>query len=184
MKKIIISALDEQFKKDCKVINLKYEYPGYIGNAKYGVITALTEDKLNQRYAAQLGEYRPYIVLSPAFGEIRAEFVRNEKKHAMRQQRSENLFGYDEKTELLNPECQVQDYLTDIIAKSDEEHEKSLLLDAMSTLTETEKSRIVQHYCFGLSEREIAEQEGKSKNAVHLSLCSGIKKLKEFFKST
>ena len=137
-----------------------------------------------RRYAAQLGEYRPYIVLSPAFGEIRAEFVRNEKKHAMRQQRSENLFGYDEKTELLNPECQVQDYLTDIIAKSDEEHEKSLLLDAMSTLTETEKSRIVQHYCFGLSEREIAEQEGKSKNAVHLSLCSGIKKLKEFFKTT
>lgn len=172
------------FEEDCKIINLKYEYPGYIGEAKFGVITALSEDELEQRHSDRLGEYRPYIILSPAFGEIRAEFVRNEKKHAMRQRRSENLFGYDENTELLNPECQVQDYLTEMITRSDEEHEKKQLLMALDTLTDVERSRIVQHFGLGLSEREIADKERKSKNAVHLSLCSGMKKLKEFFKTT
>ena len=42
MNNIIISALDEQFKKDCKVINLKYEYPGYTGIEK--VLLELTEE--------------------------------------------------------------------------------------------------------------------------------------------
>lgn len=172
------------FEKDCKIINLKYEYPGYIGEAKFGVITALSEYELERCYSAQLAEYIPYIILSPYFGEIRAEFVRNEKKHTMRHQRSENIFGYDENTELLNPECQVQDYLTDMIAKADDEHERKLLLAALETLTDTEKTRIIQYYCLGLTEREIAKKEGKSKNAVHLSLCSGMKKLKKFFKTT
>lgn len=172
------------FERDCKIINLKYEYPGYIGEAKFGLITALSEDELKRRYSAQLTEYIPYIILSPFFGEIRAEFVRNEKKYIMRQQRSENIFGYDENTELMNPECQVQDYLTDMIAKADDEYEKKLLLAALDTLTDTEKTRIIQHYCLGLTEREIAEKEGKSKNAIHLSLCSGMKKLKNFFKTT
>ncbi len=102
----------------------------------------------------------------------------------MRQRRSENLFGYDENTELLNPECQVQDYLTEMITRSDEEHEKKQLLMALDTLTDIERSRIIQHFGLGLSEREIADKERKSKNAVHLSLCSGMKKLKEFFKTT
>ena len=41
MNNIIISALDEQFKKDCKVINLKYEYPGYTGIEQWAIITDL-----------------------------------------------------------------------------------------------------------------------------------------------
>ena len=30
-----LTALDEQFKCDCKVINLSYEYPGYTGEEKW-----------------------------------------------------------------------------------------------------------------------------------------------------
>ena len=122
------------FEEDCKIINLKYEYPGYIGEAKFGVITALSEDELEQRYSDQLGEYRPYIVLSPAFGEIRAEFVRNEKKYFMRQQRSESYFGFDENTELLHPEIALPDILTEMISSIDSKEEIKKLYAAMSLL--------------------------------------------------
>lgn len=44
-------TLDEQFDKDCKIIKLKYEYPGYTGEEKWAIITGLTEEELNEKYA-------------------------------------------------------------------------------------------------------------------------------------
>lgn len=32
-----LDALTEAFKADCKVIRLKYEYPGYTGTEKYAI---------------------------------------------------------------------------------------------------------------------------------------------------
>ena len=170
------------FEEDCKIINLKYEYPGYIGEAKFGVITALSEDELEQRYAEQLVEYRPYIVLSPAFGEIRAEFVRNEKKYFMRQQRSENFFGFDENTELLHPEIVVQDHLSELIGSEERTKRNSKLSEGLMMLSETQRRRIIQHCCYGMSERDIAMREGKEKSTIHESILSAMKKLKKFYK--
>ena len=45
-----LTALDEQFKCDCKVINLSYEYPGYTGDEKWVIITDLTEKELIEKY--------------------------------------------------------------------------------------------------------------------------------------
>ncbi len=169
------------FEEDCKIINLKYEYPGYIGEAKFGVITALSEAELEQRYAEQLGEYCPYIVLSPAFGEIRAEFVRNEKKHAMRQKRSESFFGFDENTELLHPEIVVQDHLTELIFSEERTERDSKLREGLMLLSETQRKRVIQHFFLEKTEREIAELEGKAKTTIHESICSAIKILKKFY---
>lgn len=47
-------TLDEQFDKDCKVIKLKYEYPGYTGEEKWAIITGLTEEELDEKYAEKL----------------------------------------------------------------------------------------------------------------------------------
>lgn len=41
-----LSAFDAQFKYECKVINLSYEYPGYTGKEKWAIITDLTEKNL------------------------------------------------------------------------------------------------------------------------------------------
>lgn len=59
MNNTIISALDEQFKKDCKVINLKYEYPGYTGVEQWAIITDLSEDELCTKYAEQVAPFSP-----------------------------------------------------------------------------------------------------------------------------
>ena len=155
-----------------------------MGEAKFGIITALPEEELEQCYAEILDEYRPYLVLSPSFGEIRAEFVRNEKKYFMRQQRSKSYFGFDENTELLHPEIALPDILTEMISSIDSKAEIKKLYAAMSLLSESEKERIIRHICLGMTERKIAQLEGKSKNAIHQSLTAGIKKLKDYFKTT
>lgn len=73
-----LTALDEQFKCDCKVINLSYEYPGYTGEEKWAIITDLTEEELIEKYEEIISSYRPFIVLSSMFGSVRADFIRNE----------------------------------------------------------------------------------------------------------
>ena len=40
----------EQFKDECQVIEFKYEYPGYVGYEQYGIITALSESELTEKY--------------------------------------------------------------------------------------------------------------------------------------
>ena len=37
---------EELFARDCKLMNLKYEYDGYTGTEKWAVITELTEEEL------------------------------------------------------------------------------------------------------------------------------------------
>lgn len=39
---INIKALAEEFKVECKVIKLGYEYPGYTGIEKYAIVTDLS----------------------------------------------------------------------------------------------------------------------------------------------
>ncbi|MDD5905621.1 MAG: hypothetical protein PUC60_03230 [Clostridiales bacterium] len=80
MNSYYLSALDEQFKYDCKVINLSYEYPGYTGKEKWAIITDLTEEELRKKYEEIIFSYRPFIILSSVFGSVRADFIRNENK--------------------------------------------------------------------------------------------------------
>lgn len=81
MNNIIISALDEQFNKDCKVISTNSEYPSYTGIEKWIIITDLTEEELNSKYSEQVNPLRPFIILSRSFGKVRNKYIRNENKH-------------------------------------------------------------------------------------------------------
>lgn len=56
-----LSALDEQFKYECKVINLSYEYPGYTGKEKWAIITDLTEKELIEKYDEIISSYKPFV---------------------------------------------------------------------------------------------------------------------------
>ena len=41
---------EELFARDCKLMNLKYEYDGYTGTEKWAVVTELTEEELWDGY--------------------------------------------------------------------------------------------------------------------------------------
>ena len=49
--KLTLTEQEELFAKDCKLINLKYEYNGYTGDEKWAIITELSvkEDRKSTR---------------------------------------------------------------------------------------------------------------------------------------
>lgn len=59
MKKNIFTAQNEQFYIDCEVVETKYEYPQYTGVEKWIIITDLTEEELNSKYAEQIAPLKP-----------------------------------------------------------------------------------------------------------------------------
>lgn len=50
----------ELFAKDCKLINLKYEYTGYIGQEKWAIVSELSEQELFEKYPDEVKKYIPY----------------------------------------------------------------------------------------------------------------------------
>ena len=61
---------EELFAKDCKLMNLKYEYDGYNGTEKWAVVTELTEEELWDKYPDIISRYTPFVLLSMAQGKV------------------------------------------------------------------------------------------------------------------
>lgn len=160
------TALDKRFAAECKVINLKYEYPGYTGNEQWGIITKLSESELNDRYANQIAGFKPFILLTAAFGKARDDFRRNENKHRMRAIRSFDMYSWDdEEFEAHHPELSVRakDPCLEV-TRYDE------LYKAIELLPETQRRRLKLCYFVGYTEKVIAEIEGCSPAAVHFTI--------------
>ena len=69
MTKLTLTEQEELFAKDCKLINLRYEYTHYIGTEKWAVVTELTEKELREKYPDIIRRYTPFL-LSP-FGQTK-----------------------------------------------------------------------------------------------------------------
>lgn len=179
MKNIIVSALDEQFKKDCKVINLKYEYPGYTGIEQWAIITDLSEEELEEKYEKIVTSLKPYILLSAAFGNVRNDYERNETKHRMRSLRNSHIFNFvDGDTELYHPELATDD--TEALYLQEEEYAQ--IRSAIALLDEKQKSRVIRYFFEGKSIYKIAEEDSTSHQAISKSLANSLEKIKKFLK--
>ena len=64
MAKSQLDVLKEHFQSECKVINLKYEYEGYIGVEQWAVITELSEKELFEKYPDIISRCIPFVLLS------------------------------------------------------------------------------------------------------------------------
>lgn len=175
MNNIIISALDEQFKKDCEVVETKYEYPQYTGVEKWIIITDLTEEELNSRYAEQIAPLKPFIVLARSFGKVRDDFIRNEDKHLKRAKRSRSIFDFSEDTEEHHPEIASYTLEEEVVANEKAEQVRS----AIAQLKPVQKERLVKYFFEGKSLLQIAKEEGKSYSTVYESYRAALKKIKK-----
>ena len=68
--KLTLTEQEELFAKDCKLINLKYEYNGYTGDEKWAIITELSVKELWEKYPIVIERYSPFVHLSIAQGEV------------------------------------------------------------------------------------------------------------------
>lgn len=78
---------EELFARDCKLINLKYEYDGYTGTEKWAVITELTEEELWDKYPDIISRYTPFVLLSMAQGKVIIDDNRETHRCEMRDAR-------------------------------------------------------------------------------------------------
>ena len=169
------------FKKDCKVIRLDAEYPGYTGETKYAIITDLTEEELSVRYPAEIKRYIPYVLLSREMGKAIREHHRNDEKFAKRTARYESVFiACTEEEEALIRTLSVEDEQTLLDAESDAEEAKQHVIDisraALATLTPMQRDYLVRHYLYGIPCLEIAHQDGKHHKSVQETIKAARKK--------
>lgn len=166
-------ALYEQFMQECEVIEMRYEYgKEFTGEEKYGIITDLSTNELERKYSPLLSEFEPYILLSQEYGEVRKEFIKNNKKFEMRAIRG-HLFSIDDQFEEHHPEFSS-------ISENSTLIDSMVIKDAIERLPEDQKRRIIAFYYKGYSALQIAQQEGLSSQAIDKSLAKGRKNLKKF----
>ena len=178
---IDIDALTEDFKVHCKVIKLGYEYPGYTGKEKYGIISDLSYEQITERYAPIVDCYLPFVLLSKDMGEVFAEFNRNEDKFYKRMRR-DDVYGFEDgMTERYNIECCVPDFTEALFREC---FPQRLVEKAFLLLTPIQQSRVKQHIFGKKSFAKIAALEGKAKNTIQESYDAAIKKMKKFLKNT
>ncbi|MCI6854348.1 MAG: hypothetical protein MR908_03375, partial [Firmicutes bacterium] len=178
---INIEALTEEFKVECTIIKLDYEYPGYTGTEKYAIVTDLNYAQIMERYAPVAEHYCPFLLLSKAAGEVIADFKRNEDKFSKRMQK-DDCYGFEDgMTERYNIECCVPDFTEALFQEC---FPQQLVEKAFSLLTPIQQSCVKQHIFGKKSFAKIAASEGKAKNTIQESYDAAIKKMKKFLKNT
>lgn len=150
-----------------KVIDLRHEYSDFTGDANWAVVTDLSEEELVKIFGGQLGCCSPYLILSLEEGEILADFNRNEDKHAKRQARSGEAYGYEEgMSESVHEELVSDTLLDDILMDLDIQK----LREAMNLLPEVQRRRVDLYYLQSMTLAEVAAAEGVNINAVNKSI--------------
>jgi len=181
-----LDALRERFQNECKVINLKYEYEGYIGEEQWAIISELTEKELFEKYPDIVKQYTPFVLLSVQQGKAVYKFRRNESKFYKRSKNNEDAFGYDDELiGIFHSEVIVPDFVEQQMTEEYEENRYQLkmkLLDkALTSLTEKQYKYLIARYVANKSTREIAKEEGVSHQAIEKHLNAAIKKVKKIF---
>lgn len=179
MAKLTLEVQEELFAKDCKLINLRYEYKGYTGTEKWAIVTELAEEELLVKYPDVIRRYTPFILLSMAQGDVITEYQNYEARERMRKL----LFGHafdinDGEFEEHHPELAVDtDPVEEIMLRDNIERLRS----ALCYLSETQKRRVIKYFFYGKTLERIANEEGVNFTSVRESINSSIKKLRKFF---
>lgn len=190
MKKIF-SKQEALFANECKIINLKYEYNGYIGEERFAIVTELSEAELWEKYPDIISRYVPFVHLSDKHGEVIKEFHRNEDKFEKREKRNQEFYGYEEGLS----EC----LCSSLIYGYEDPHQKMIreeyeLKEEVIHMNELEKVKITlekmspiqarrlwKNICEGMNSSQIAKEEGVNHSAVNKSLKAARKNFEKIF---
>lgn len=173
-------ALLEQFKNDCCVIDLHEEYPGFVGEGHYGIVTKLSQQEISEKYRPIISEYMPFILLTLEEGEIIKDYWRNNRKHQRRKERTESIFGFDDETEIKHAEVRSNnDPIEEIIRNENRRNVNR----ALALLSQKQRTRVIKHFYDNKSLGEIAGEEGVNKNAIAKSVEQALKIMNKFFEN-
>lgn len=131
-----------EFKRECKQINLRFEYPDYVGKERYAIVTSLSEEELIEKYGDVIKRYyAPYLLLNEEQGKVIVEFQNLEAKSRMRNLRFGHAFDInDGEFEEHHPEFAVEENYAELIDLNDK---VEVLRVAMTSLKETQKEELL-----------------------------------------
>lgn len=165
-----ISALEIQFNNECKYINLRKEYPEFVGNEKWAIVSDLPEKEIREKYAVIIERFRPFLCLTFEQAKPIVQFHSNNRKHIRRNTNFGDAYGYDDTLfEKFHPELVFDPY---------QQQDWEFLNNAIDKLPEAQNRRIRKRFFQEMNNVEIAKEEGVSSQAVDLSIKSAIENLK------
>ena len=184
---------EEHFSKNCKLINLKYEYTGYTGQEKWAIITELSEEELQKKYPDIISRYTPFVLLSMAQGVVIEDARRNDDKYEKRAKRTFDVYGYeDDMTEQFHKELLT--FFEDPFEKAESERlaeEKERLRQeeskkvrlTLNLLKPKQRDRLIKVVLLGMSSRKIAKEEGVNYSVVDKSIAAAKKNFKRIYEN-
>ena len=191
MTKLTLTEQEELFAKDCKLINLRYEYTNYIGKEKWAVVTELTEKELRKKYPDIIKRYTPFVLLSMAQGEVINESDRNDDKYEKRAKRTLDVYGYEDDiseqfhreliTPFADPFEQAEEEQLEIEKEQLRRMEIAKVRKVLEMMKPIQKERLCKVVLLGLSSRKIAQEEGVNYSAVDKSIAAAIKNFKKYY---
>ena len=193
MTKLTLTEQEELFAKDCKLINLRYEYTNYTGKEKWAVVTELTEKKLRKKYPDIIKRYAPFVLLSMAQGEVINESDRNDDKYEKRAKRTLDVYGYEDDiseqfhreliTPFADPFEQAEEEQLEIEKEQLRRMEIAKVRKVLEMMKPIQKERLCKVVLLGLSSRKIAQEEGVNYSAVDKSIAAAIKNFKKYYEN-
>lgn len=193
MTKLTLTEQEELFAKDCKLINLRYEYTNYTGKEKWAVVTELTEKELRKKYPDIIKRYTPFVLLSMAQGEVINEADRNDDKYEKRAKRTLDVYGYEDDiseqfhreliTPFADPFEQAEEERFEIEKEQLRRMEIAKVRKVLEMMKPIQKERLCKVVLLGLSSRKIAQEEGVNYSAVDKSIAAAIKNFKKYYEN-
>lgn len=176
----------DNFKSECRLINLKYEYQGYTGDEQWAIVSELTEQEIFLKYPEEAGQYVPFVLLSVEQGEVIKDYIQIEDRYRKRRINNEDAFGYDDDlTQRFHSEVAVPDFIEqqeiDEYYRKRAELKMELLEKAIASLTEKQKKYLTLRYLYQKSAREIAREEGIAHQVIDRHILAGVKKFEKIF---
>jgi len=166
----VINNSISKSQDECRVVNMKHEYPGYTGTVKWIVVSDLTEAQLNERYPKEMKEHSPYIYMTRLEFRPIVESHSNDRKHEMRKANSYDAYSYEDGTfEAFHPELVVHPF-------DGTDYEE--LHMAIKKIPMPHRERLIKKFFHGMTIIEIADEEGTTKQAVSKSINKALALLK------
>ena len=160
----------EAFKRDCRIINMKKEYPGYTGEILWLVISCLSENEIKEEYPSEIKPFCPFIYMPEENFTPILEYRSNDRKHEIRAQKMDAFAYEDDIFEARHPEMIINPF---------EQEDWSELHKALNLLPDVQRRRIIKRYFYEMSIIQIAKEEGSSRQAVNKSILTALDFLKK-----
>ena len=174
-----------------QAVNMITEYGQKLNGCKYAVASRYSKERLEELYTENLKKFSPYIYLTEEEYKPIREANNNDNKHHMRDVNNHDDYGYTEDMMETMHKCALlladpePDVLTAIIEREDaalRARQIAALPDALATLTEKQRIRIIKHFYKGMTFREIAKAENTDASSVRDSISLAKEKLKKYLK--